>query len=321
MQQAEASAIPGPAAERRLGVARPRYGELAIRASLFLCATVSVLVTAGIVLSLLGPTIEFFQAVPLADFFFGTDWAPTFEPASFGVIPIVVGTLSVTFWAMVFAVPFGLGTAIYMSEYARPGVRRVIKPTLEVLEGIPTVAYGFFGIAFILPAMQTIWDALPFLPGMPNPVANVLGAGFILGVMIIPTVGSISEDAMSAVPRGLREAAYGVGANKLQVSLRVVVPAALSGIVASFVLGFSRAIGETIVVLLVAGLIPNLTINPLEPIQTMTAFIASTGTGDIATGSITYKTIFAVGALLFVFTFLANMVSIHMVRKYRQIYD
>lgn len=321
MQRAEASAIPGPAERRSLGIARPRYGELAIRAVLFGCASVSVLVTVGIVVSLIGPTIEFFREVPAADFFFGTDWAPTFTPASFGVIPIVVGTLSVTFWAMVFAIPFGLGTAIYMSEYARPRVRRVVKPALEVLEGIPTVAYGFFGVAFILPAMETIWDALPFLPGVPNPVANVLAAGFILGIMIIPTVGSISEDAMSAVPRGLRQAAYGLGANKLQVSTRVVVPAALSGIVAGFVLGFSRAIGETIVVLLVAGLIPNLTIDPLDPIMTMTAFIATTGSGDIATGTITYKTIFAVGALLFVITFIANMISIRMVRKYRQVYD
>ncbi|HSI80233.1 MAG TPA: phosphate ABC transporter permease subunit PstC [Solirubrobacterales bacterium] len=317
----EASAIPGPAPRRTLGVARRRYGELVIQGLLFAAALLSVAITVGIVISLVGPTIDFFSEVPAGDFFFGTDWAPTFTPASFGVIPIVVGTLMVTFWAMVFAIPFGLGAAIWMSEYAKPRQRRVVKPVLEVLEGIPTVAYGFFGIVFVLPALVDVWEAIPILPGTPNPVSMVLAAGVILGIMIIPTVASIAEDSMSAVPRGLREAAYGLGSNKLQVSTRVVVPAALSGIIAGFVLGFSRAIGETIVVLLVAGLIPNLTINPLEPMMTMTAFIATTGSGDIATGSITYKTIFAVGAVLFVMTFLINMVSIRLVRKYRQVYD
>jgi len=317
----EASAIPGAAQRRTLGVARRRYGELVIQGLLFAAAFLSVLVTVGIVVSLLGPTIEFFREVPLTDFFFGTDWSPTFTPASFGVIPIVVGTLMVTLWAMVFAIPFGLGAAIWMSEYARPRQRRVVKPVLEVLEGIPTVAYGFFGIVFVLPVLVDVWEAIPILPGTPNPVSMVLAAGIILGIMIIPTVGSIAEDSMSAVPRGLREAAYGLGANKLQVSTRVVVPAALSGIIAGFVLGFSRAIGETIVVLLVAGLIANLTINPLEPMMTMTAFIATTGSGDIATGTITYKTIFAVGALLFAITFAINMISIRLVRRYRQVYD
>ena len=323
MQSTEASAIPGPGTHRSLGVARPRYGEKLIELSMFLAASVSVLVTVGIVASLLGPTIEFFQEVPAADFFFGTEWAPTFTPASFGVIPLVLGTLAITFWAMLFAIPFGLGAAIWMSEYAKPSQRRVVKPVLEVLEGIPTVAYGFFGIVFILPAMNDVWNAVPFLPGEPNPVANVLAAGIILGIMIIPTVGSISEDAMSSVPRGLREAAYGLGSNKLQVSTRVVLPAALSGIIAGFVLGFSRAIGETIVVLLVAGLISDIStaFNPLEPQQAMTAFIAATGSGDIGVGTITYKTIFAVGSLLFVFTFIVNMISIRLVRKYRQKYD
>ena len=323
MQATEASAIPGPAPKRRLGVAKPRYGEKLIELSLFLCGMVSVAITAAIVISLVGPTIDFFSEVPAADFFFGTVWAPTFSPAEFGVLPIVAGTLMITLWAMIFAIPLGLGAAIWLSEYARPKQRRVIKPMLEVLEGIPTVAYGFFGIVFVLPLLHDVWTAIPFLPGEPNPVANVLAAGIILGIMIIPTVGSVSEDAMSAVPRGLREAAYGLGANKMQVSTRVVVPAALSGITAGFVLGFSRAIGETIVVLLVAGLISDwgTVWNPLEPQQAMTAFIASTGTGDIGTGTITYKTIFAVASVLFVFTFLVNMVSIRLVNKYRQKYD
>jgi phosphate transport system permease protein len=320
MEQATSSAISGPA-QRRLGVARPRWGERLIEAALFGAAMVTVLVTAGIVVSLAGPTIEFFREVPAREFFFGTEWSPTFSPASFGVIPIVVATLAVTFWAMLFAIPLGLGAAIWLSEYATPRRRRTIKPVLEVLEGIPTVAYGFFGIVFVLPLLVDIWELLPLLPGAPNAFGNVLAGGLILGIMIIPTVASISEDAMAAVPRGLREAAYGLGANQLQVSTRVVVPAALSGIVASFVLGFSRAIGETIVVLLVVGLIPNLTINPLDSAQTMTAFIASTGTGDIATGTITYKTIFAVGSVLFVMTFIANMASIRLVRRFRQVYD
>lgn len=323
MQASEASAISGAGSRRSLRATRPRYGEKAIELSLAACGFVSVLITAGIVFSLLEPTIEFFQEVPPSDFFFGTDWAPTFSPASFGVLPIVIGTLAVTLWSMLFAIPFGLGAAIWLSEYAKPRQRRIIKPLLEVLEGIPTVAYGFFGIVFVLPVLNDVWAALPFLPGEPNPVANVLSAGIILGIMIIPTVGSISEDAMSAVPRGLREAAYGLGANKLQVSTRVVVPAAFSGIVAGFVLGMSRAIGETIVVLLVAGLISDFStaFNPLEPQQTMTAFIASTGTGDIGVGTTTYKTIFAVGSLLFVFTFIVNMISIRLVRKYRQQYE
>lgn len=303
-----------------LGVARTRWGEKAIEAVLAVAAFISILITAGIVISLAGPTIEFFQEVTASEFFFGTEWSPTFTPASFGVLPIVAGTIAVTIWAMLFAVPFGLGVAIYLSEYASPKLRRTLKPVLEVLEGIPTVAYGFFGIVFVVPLLNDIWDLLPFLPGDPNNVAMVLAAGIILGIMIIPTVGSIAEDAMSAVPRALREAGYGLGANRLQVATRIVVPAAFSGIVAGFVLGFSRAIGETIIVLLVAGLIAQLTANPLEPMQTMTAFIATTGTGDIATGTITYKTIFAVGSLLFVMTFIVNAISIRLVRKYRQEY-
>ncbi|MGI8631849.1 MAG: phosphate ABC transporter permease subunit PstC [Solirubrobacterales bacterium] len=316
MAVSEPRAISGP--PKGLGVARPRYGEKAVELGLLLAALVSVATTVGIVFSLAVPTFEFFGEVPITDFFFGTDWAPTFSPAAFGVIPIVVGTLSVTFWALLVAVPLGLGAAIYLSEYASPRVRRTLKPILEVLEGIPTIAYGFFAVTFVTPLLLDVWPG--FLGDEPN-VFNVLAAGLVMGVMILPTIASVSEDAMSAVPRSLREGSYALGSSKMQTSVRVVVPAALSGITASFVLGFSRAIGETIVVLLAAGAIPNLTLDPRESVQTMTAFIAGTGSGDIATGTITYKTIFAVGSLLFVMTFVVNMISIRLVRKYRQVYE
>ncbi|HWH46105.1 MAG TPA: phosphate ABC transporter permease subunit PstC [Thermoleophilaceae bacterium] len=301
---------------RRLETARPRYGELAIAGVLFACALVSVLTTTGIVIALAEPTIEFFQAVSFKEFLTTTDWAPTFTPASFGVIPIVVGTLSVTFWALLVAIPFGLGAAIFLSEYAGERSRRILKPALEVLEGIPTIAYGFFALTFVTPLLRDLW----FLGEEPA-LFNVLSAGLVMGVMILPTVATISDDAMRAVPAGLREGAYALGGSRRVVATRVVVPAALSGIVASFVLGFSRAIGETVIVLLAAGAIPNLTLDPRESVQTMTAFIAATGSGDIATGTITYKTIFAVGSLLFVMTMIVNLISIRLVNRFREVYE
>jgi phosphate transport system permease protein len=310
------SAISGPA-ERRLGVARPRWGERVIVALLFLCALVSVAVTAGIVIALAQPAIEFFSEVAPSDFFFGTEWAPLFAQPSFGVIPLVTGTLVTTFWALVVCIPFGLGAAIYLSEYASPRTRKTLKPALEVLAGIPTVVYGFFALTFLTPLLQDIW----FLPGDPPAVFNALAAGLVMGIMILPTVASLSEDAMSAVPQGLREGAFALGGTKMQVSTKIVVPAALSGIVASFVLGISRAVGETMIVLIAAGGTPNLSFNPVEGMQTMTAFIAAAGIGDQPTGSIGYKTIFAVGATLFVATFVMNAISIRLVRKYREVYE
>ena len=241
---------------------------------------------------------------------------PLFKPPSFGALPVVVGTLSTTFWALVVCIPFGLGSAIYLSEYARPRTRAILKPTLEVLAGIPTVVYGFFALTFVTPLLQDIW-----LFGDPPGVFNALSAGLVMGVMILPTVASLSEDAMAAVPSGLRQGAFALGGTKLQVSTRVVVPAALSGIVASFVLGISRAVGETMIVLIAAGGTPNLTFNPTEAVQTMTAFIGSTGIGDVPTGSTAYKTIFAVGASLFVATFVMNLISIRLVRKFREVYE
>jgi phosphate transport system permease protein len=305
--------VAGAPVARRLTASRKRYGESLIRLSLMACAAVSVLTTIGILFALLEPTIEFFGEVSPGEFFTGTDWSPLFSPSSFGVIPLLVGTLSTTLWACVVALPFGLGAAIYMSEYARPRTRRWLKPSLEVLAGIPTVVYGYFALTFVTPLLQDI--------GLPVEVFNALAAGLVMGVMVLPTVASLSDDAMTAVPMALREGAYGLGASKLQVSTRVVVPAALSGIVASFVLGISRAVGETMIVLIAAGAQPTVTFNPYEAVQTMAAYIAATGIGDVPTGSIEYKTIFAVGATLFAATLIMNMISIRLVRRYREVYE
>jgi phosphate transport system permease protein len=301
----------------RLEAPRPRYGEKLIEGLLAACAAISVGVTIAIVLSLIGPSIGFFGEVPIADFLFGTTWSPVIQPASFGVIPIVVGTINVTLWGMLFAVPIGLASAVWLSEYASPRARRIVKPVLEVLAGVPTVAFGFFAFTFITPVLQDLFPG--FLGGFN--IFNAGAAGLAIGLLIVPIIASISEDAMSAVPGGLREGAYALGASKMRVALRVVFPAALSGIVASIVLGFSRAIGETMVVLMAAGSTPNLTLSPVESIQAMTAYIGVTATGDIATGTIEYDTIFAVGLLLFVMTLIMNLISIRLVRKYREVYE
>jgi phosphate transport system permease protein len=299
----------------------PRYGEKAIHGLLAACAVLSVLTTTAIVISLIGPTIGFFEVVPIGDFLFGTDWTPQFEPPSFGVLAIVVGTLNVTLWGMLFAIPIGLGAAVYLSEYARPRVRKTVKPILEILAGIPTVAIGFFAVSFILPEIiQPLWPG-DFLGGATGKPFMALAAGLGIGLMIVPIIASISEDAMSAVPRGLHEGAYALGATKAKVAIRVIFPAALSGIVASIVLAISRAVGETMIVVLAAGSTPNLTFNPVEAIQAMTSYIATTATGDISTGSIDYKAVFAVGTVLFLMTLVMNMISIRLVRKYREVYE
>jgi phosphate transport system permease protein len=280
-----------------------------------LAALISVLTTTGIVLSLIEETIVFLGDVGIADFLLGTEWTPTFEPASFGVLPLVSGTLLISVVAMLVATPLGLGAAIYLAEYARPGVRKTIKPILELLAGVPTIVFGYFALTFFTP------EILRGLFGLDVAIFNGLVGGIIIGFLIIPTVASISEDAMSAVPQSLREGAFGLGAAKLQVTMRVVFPAALSGIVASLVLAMSRAVGETMVVVIASGLVPQWGANLGEAMETMTAFIASTAKGDIATGSITYKTIFAVGMTLFVITLILNLLSIRFVRKYRQVYE
>ena len=305
----------GPAGiTRRLEAASPRYGEKAIVAALAACALLSVVTTTAIVIALIGPTVGFFQDVPITDFLFGTDWFPQFEPASFGVLPIVVGTLSVTLWGMLVAIPIGLGAAIYLSEYANPRVRKVVKPALEVLAGIPTVAIGFFAVAFITP------DIIQKL-ATSAPIFLALSAGIGIGLMVVPIIASISEDAMGAVPGGLREGAYAMGATRMRVATRVVFPAALSGIVASIVLAISRAVGETMIVVLAAGSTPNLTFDPLQPIQAMTAYIATIATGEVAQGTTEYDTIFAVGTLLFVITLAMNLISIRLVRRFREVYE
>lgn len=298
-----------------LGAARPRYGERLIKLSLFLCAMLSVLTTVGIVASLLGETLRFFEEVGVIDFLTGTEWAPLFADPKYGVLPLVGGTLLITGIALLVAIPLGLGSAIYLSEYARPRVRKVLKPVLELLAGIPTIVFGYFALTYFTPVV------LRDLLGLDVQIFNALSAGIIMGFMVLPTIASVAEDAMSAVPASLREGAFGLGASKLQTSLRVVFPAALSGIVAAVVLGVSRAIGETMIVLVAAGQVPNLGIDPRESYETMTTFIAATGKGDVPTGSIGYKTIFAVGAALFVLTLIMNAISIRFVRRYRQVYE
>ncbi|MDP9143326.1 MAG: phosphate ABC transporter permease subunit PstC [Actinomycetota bacterium] len=314
--EAASTAAAGDRAEApRLRAARRRWGEDLIKGLLMLAALISVLTTTGIVISLLEGTIEFFSEVPVGDYLFGTEWAPLFEPASFGVLPLVLGTMIISLIGMIVAVPLGLGAAVYLSEYAHPRVRKVIKPVLELLAGVPTIVFGYFALTFFTP------EILRGLFTLDAAIFNGLSAGVIIGFLIIPTVASISEDSMSAVPASLREGSFGLGASKLQTTLRVVFPAALSGIVASVVLGFSRAVGETMVVVIAAGLSPQWGADPLKAMETMTAFIAATAKGDIATGSIAYKTIFAVGTTLFVITLIMNLISIRFVRKYRQVYE
>jgi phosphate transport system permease protein len=304
-----------------LQASKPRYGEKVIQGLLAACGILSVLTTTAIVVSLIGPTIGFFEIVPIDEFLTGTKWAPQFEPPSFGVLAIVAGTLNVTLWGMLFAIPIGLGAAIYLSEYASPRIRRTVKPTLEILAGIPTVAIGFFAASFILPEIIVpLWPG-EFLGGATGKPFMALAGGLGIGLMIVPIIASISEDAMSAVPNGLREGAYAMGATKLKVATRVVFPAALSGIVASIVLATSRAVGETMIVLLAAGSTPNFTLNPVESVQTMTAYIGVTATGDIATGTLDYKSVFAVGTVLFLMTLAMNLVSIRLVRRYREVYE
>ena len=304
-----------PSVSDVLGVARKRRGEQVIKGLLFAAAVVSILTTTGIVISLLEETINFLGDVPLGDFLFGTEWSPLFAEPAYGVLPLVTGTLLITGIAILVAIPIGLGAAVYLAEYASPRVRRSVKPVLELLAGVPTIVFGYFALLFVTP------EVLKPIFGEPLQGFNALSAGVIMGFMVVPTIASISEDAMSAVPAALREGAFGLGASKLQVSTRVVFPAALSGIVAAGVLGVSRAIGETMIVLIAAGQQPNLPGDPRQSGETMTTFIAATAKGDAAVGSIAYKTIFAVGALLFVMTLILNSISIRFVRKYRQVYE
>jgi phosphate transport system permease protein len=277
-------------------------------------ALLTIGITVAIFLSLLFPAVEFFREVRIRDFLTGQRWAPTFADADFGVLPLITGTLWTTFIGLLIAVPFGLGAAIYLSEYAGDRTRRVLKPVLEILAGIPSVVYGYFALYFVAP--QLLNGLLDLEVG----TFSVLSAGLVLGVMIIPTVASLSEDAMSAVPQSLRQGSYALGSNKMRTVLRVVFPAAISGITASIVLALSRAIGETMIVALAAGTRAQVVSSPLEQGQTMTGFIAQTATGESSPGTLTYNTLFAVGLLLFVITLLFNLVAASIVRRVREVY-
>ena len=291
-----------------------RIGERIILSVLFSASFLTILITAGIAWSLVTPAIEFFRQVSVVDFLTGTRWAPRFKPASFGVVPLLVGTLWTTVIALMVAVPFGLGAAMYLSEYASEKSRRKLKPVLELLAGIPTVVYGFFAIEFVTRIVLKGWLQLDI------GTFSVLSAGLVMGVMIIPTIASLSEDALSSVPMAMRQGSMALGANKMQTTLRVVFPAALSGIAAAIVLGISRAVGETMIVALAAGNKPNISANPLEGAQTMTGFIANAALGDSRVGSLQYDTLFAVGLLLFISTLLINFISIKLVRRFREAY-
>jgi phosphate transport system permease protein len=305
------------AGSKSLRRGRRRPGETVIQGLLVLAAAVSIATTVGIVVALAGPTVEFFQSVSLREFFVGTRWTPTFTPESYGVLPLVVSTVITTLIAVAIAIPLGLGTAIYLAEYATDRTRRALKPVIEVLAGVPTVVYGFFALFALNPILQRWW------PGDEGPAfQNLLIAGIVIGIMIIPTVASVSEDAMSAVPRSLREGAYALASSPMQVATRVVVPAAISGIVASFVLGISRALGETMIVAIAGGLTSDrIQTDPTEGAATLTAFIANIASGDIPVDSLDYRSVFAVGALLFAFTFVLNLISIRMVRRFREVYE
>lgn len=287
--------------------------ERAISGVLFLATAVSVLTTVGIVAVLVYEAAAFFAEVSVVEFLTGTEWAPLFQPQHFGVLPLLVGSVLVAAIAAVVALPVGLASAIYLSEYAHPRTRGIVKPALEVLAGVPTVVYGYFALTFVTPLLRDVW---------PNTsIFNAASASIVIGIMIIPLVASMSEDALSAVPRSLREGAFALGATKLEVSLRTVVPSALSGIIASFILAISRAIGETMIVAIAAGATPNLTLNPLESVQTMTAFIVQVSMGEVVFGSIEYQTIFAVGLTLFAITLLMNIASILILRRFREVYE
>jgi phosphate transport system permease protein len=310
-----------PGGDASLGGALPkaRTGERLIVNALFVCAVLCVAVTVGIIAVLLVDTVEFFRQSSLFDFLTGTVWAPgqgTGEGGKYGVWPLINGTLMIGVGAIVVGLPLGVLTAIYLSEYASSRVRGVLKPTLEILAGIPTVVVGYFALQFITPSLlrPIFGDDRVF-------IFNAAAGSIAVGLMILPIIASISEDAMRAVPSSLREAAFGLGSTKRQVSLRVVVPAALSGIAASVILGFSRAVGETMAVTIAAGNSPKLTLNYFESIQTLTASIAQTVSGEVAAGTVRYDALFALGLTLFVMTLAMNLISARIVRRYRQVYS
>jgi phosphate transport system permease protein len=290
-----------------------RWREEGIKGVLFLCALLSVVVTVAIVLVLVTEAGAFLRSVKVWEFLFGTRWTPLLEPRSFGVLPLLGGTFLIVIGSSLVGIPVGLASAVYLSEYASERVRGCVKPILEILAGIPTVVYGYFALTLVTPLIRTV---------LPNTnIFNAASASIVVGIMVLPMVISLCDDALRAVPTSLRQGAYAVGATHLEVSTRVVVPAALSGVMASFVLALSRAVGETMAVTIAAGATPKLTLNPFESIQTMTAYIVQVSLGDTPAGTIEYQTIFAVGMLLFVITLTANIAAHRILRRFREVYE
>jgi phosphate transport system permease protein len=314
-----AAGSPAPGGDIGATLSKRRFKrptEFVILTGLTLCAAISLVTTVLIVAVLVRESLTFFEEVSFSEFFLETEWQPLFEPVSFGIWELVAGTLLVTFWSLVFAVPLGLATAIYLSEYAHANTRRILKPLLEALAGVPTVVYAYFALTFVTQ------DVLRPVFGAENVnIFNAMSASIMLAVMILPTIASISEDAMAAVPRDLREAAYGLGSTRLEVAIRVVFPAALSGIIAAILLAIARVVGETMIVAVAAGSTPQLTLNPFEGVQTMTGFMLQVGLGDAARGTVDYQSLFAVAMMLFLITLLFNILAYFFVRRYREEYE
>ncbi|MBN8477566.1 MAG: phosphate ABC transporter permease subunit PstC [Burkholderiales bacterium] len=315
-----ASAIDAPRGARLPTVVSDRLAkkysrnlkERAIEALLFLAAFVSVFTTAGIVYILVKESVVFFSQVPILDFLTDRQWTPLFDDAHYGIRVLLSGTITSSVVALLVAIPLGTTIAVYLSEFASPRAREVAKPVLELLSGVPTIVYGYFALLFVTPLLQAL---IPSLPGF-----NLLSAGIVMGIMIVPYVASISEDAMRAVPMSLREGSFAMGATRLQTAMKVVVPAATSGIAAAYILGISRAVGETMILAVAAGMQPNLTFNPLEPAATITAYIVQVALGDLPHGSVGYQTIFAAGLSLLLLTLMFNLIGFWMRRRYREVY-
>lgn len=290
-----------------------RTKEKIIQALLFACAAISILTTAGILWVLISESSAFFSHVPIGDFLFDTQWTPLFADKHFGIMPLVAGTMLTSVIAVAVAMPIGISIAVYLNEYAPKGFRKTIKPILEVLAAIPTVVYGFFALVVVTPFLQQIF---PQMAGF-----NALSPGIVMGIMIIPMISSLSEDALYAVPTSLREASYGIGATRFQTSFKVLVPAASSGIIVSVILAISRAVGETMIVAIAAGQQPRLTLNPFVPVETITTYIVQVSLGDVVQGSLEYQTIFAAGMALFVLTFVLNNISFYVKKKFMEKYE
>jgi phosphate transport system permease protein len=286
--------------------------EKLIKFILFIAASISVLTTLGIVYTLLSETLLFFTNVSIIDFLADTQWTPLFADAHFGIMVLLSGTITSSLVALSVAIPLGTIIAVYLSEFASFKVREIAKPVLELLSGVPTIIYGFFALVFVTPLIQKIYPGLPAF--------NILSAGIVMGIMIIPYVASLAEDAMRAVPMSLKEGSYAMGATRLQTSFRVVFPAALSGIASAYILGISRAVGETMILAVAAGMQPSLTFNPLEPAATITAYIVQVALGDLPHASVGYQTIFAAGMTLFLITFMFNIAGFYLRKRYREVY-